>query len=72
MTKGHTFANDLKSAGKALDESARLIKYSVTLGGVWFEPKEKEEYDELRRLAKRMREIARAFQVRDEISKVKK
>jgi hypothetical protein len=59
--KGRTFANDLTSAGKALDASAKLIKDSVTLNGQWFDAKEKAEHDELRRLAKRMRELSRAF-----------
>lgn len=59
--KGKTIAGDLKAAAAQLEADATVAKTSNSLGGRWPYPHQKDEYEELRRLARRLREIARTF-----------
>lgn len=50
--------DDLKSAATYLDASAQQMKNSFTVGGHFTELREKVEYGELKRLARRVRKLA--------------
>lgn len=60
-SKGKTIVGDLKAAAKQLEADAITAKTSNSLDGRWPYPHQKVEYDESRRLARRLREIAKIF-----------
>ena len=58
---GSTIAGDLRLAGAYLADDAKTLFNSLTVGGRWTDERDKREFDELNRLSKRLRGLAKAF-----------